>query len=468
MPKYLLVIDPIPTNRIQLSAVLEAAQYDVTTVGSAKDIKTLPQNDPDLLVLGLHQDQPAQALAAVKAAGLHPDTPVICLDADASPLRRLRALKAGAREFMARSIPSPLLLALVRGLLREGDAERECERRRMTATSFGFAEDRAPFATPERVACIMGRDAQKDLPGTLEAALPHRLEILSVQDALRDNGTGDEPDAYLIAPGTDEEALETLLPELRLRSHSRHAPVLVVHEDNPKHAIRALNLGASDIAQDTSSGDELAIRIDAILRRKRLRDMLRKTDEQSYRMAVTDPLTGLYNRRYAEAYLADLLMREAEQGRGYVLMLIDLDHFKAINDQHGHGAGDQVLRHVADRLRDNLRAGDLVARYGGEEFLIVLPDASTGEGEFTAERLRRAIGSAPVTLDSGETIAVTASIGVGYGAEEPFEEPILMTGTFDVPQPNCALSLDRLVGAADAALYRAKSAGRNRVEFSVS
>jgi two-component system cell cycle response regulator len=468
MPKYLLVIDPIPTNRIQLSAVLEAAQYDVTTVGSAKDIKTLPQNDPDLLVLGLHQDQPAQALAAVKAAGLHPDTPVICLDADASPLRRLRALKAGAREFMARSIPSPLLLALVRGLLREGDAERECERRRMTATSFGFAEDRAPFATPERVACIMGRDAQKDLPGTLEAALPHRLEILSVQDALRDNGTGDEPDAYLIAPGTDEEALETLLPELRLRSHSRHAPVLVVHEDNPKHAIRALNLGASDIAQDTSSGDELAIRIDAILRRKRLRDMLRKTDEQSYRMAVTDPLTGLYNRRYAEAYLADLLMREAEQGRGYVLMLIDLDHFKAINDQHGHGAGDQVLRHVADRLRDNLRAGDLVARYGGEEFLIVLPDASTGEGEFTAERLRRAIGSAPVTLDGGETIAVTASIGVGYGAEEPFEEPILMTGTFDVPQPNCALSLDRLVGAADAALYRAKSAGRNRVEFSVS
>lgn len=468
MPKYLLVIDPIPTNRIQLAAVLEAAQYEVTTVGSAKDIASLPQNDPDLLVLGLHQDQPAQALAVVKAAGLHPDTPVICLDADASPLRRLRALKAGAREFMARSIPSSLLLALVRGLLREGDAERECERRRMTATSFGFAEARAPFAPLERVACIMGSDAQESLPRTLEAALPHRLDILTVQDALRDNGTGDEPDAYLIAAGTDEDALETLLPELRLRSHSRHAPVLVVHGDNPNHAIRALNLGASDIAQDTSSGDELAIRIDAMLRRKRLRDMLRKTDEQSYQLAVTDPLTGLYNRRYAEAYLADLLMRKEEQGRGYVLMLMDLDHFKAINDQYGHGAGDQVLRHVADRLRDNLRAGDLVARYGGEEFLIVLPDASSGEGEFTAERIRRAVGNVPVMLESGETLSVTASIGVGYGMEEPFEEPVMKTGTFDVPQPHCALSLDRLVGAADAALYRAKSAGRNRVEFSVS
>ena len=468
MPKCLLIIDPIPTNRIRLAAILEAAQYDVVTAATAEEAAKGPQHSPDLLVLGLHHDHPDLALQRIKTAGLPADTPVICLDADASPARRVQALRSGAREFMPRKMPDSLLLARVRGLLREGDAERECERRRMTATSFGFSEARTPFATRGRVACVLGSGVSNDLPSVLAEATTHRLDVLSVQNALRDVGR-DNPDAYLVVPGNDDE-LETILPELRVRSHSRHAPVLVVHDaDLPVLAIRALNLGASDIAQDNSLVEELAIRIDAMLRHKHLRDMLRRTDEQSYRLAATDPLTGLYNRRYAEAYLADLLMREQEQGRGYVLMLVDLDYFKTINDTFGHSAGDQVLIKVAERLRDNLRAGDLVARYGGEEFLIVLPDASSGEGEFTAERLRKAVCREPVIVDDGTEIPVTASIGVGFGLEEAWPQPALKTGTFGGhAEPAPSLSLSRLVDAADAALYRAKNAGRNRVEFSVS
>lgn len=469
MPKCLLIIDPLPTNRIRLSAVFEAAQYDVFAIDSAHDIAPFDHPDPDLIVLGINGEQPIKALATLKSSGIAADIPVFCLDTDASPLRRLQALRNGAREMLARSAPDALLLARLRSLIRECDAERECERRRATATSFGFAEAMRPFGTPARVACVMASDAPSIVPDILSSALSHKLEVLTLEDALRGASTGDEPDAYLIAPGSDENALETLLPELRVRSHSRHAPVMVLHQFGKlTHAIRALNLGASDIAADTASGEELAIRINEMLRRKRLRDTLRQTDEQSYRLAVTDPLTGLYNRRYAEAYLADLLMREVDHKRGYALMIVDLDHFKVINDEYGHPVGDTVLCEVAVRLRDNLRAGDLVSRHGGEEFLVVLPDTDTAEGEMTAERLRTAIGETPISLGTGEKVHVTASIGVGFGHDHHEPEMVAKTGTFDAPALANPLSLQRLFDAADAALYRAKDAGRNRVEFSVS
>ncbi|MCV6593200.1 MAG: diguanylate cyclase [Silicimonas sp.] len=461
-----MIIDSVPTNRIRLAAALEAAHYDVVAVEAPQHVLRMPGLSPDLVLCGLHQEPPLRALHAIKTAGLSPETPVIFLDADASPLRRLQALKAGAREFMSRKIPDALLLARVRGLLREGEAERECARRRMTANSFGFADAPAAFDAPARVACVISPGVAPNLPDMLAAALPHRLDVLDMRETLRDAARGEDPDAYLVAPGTDDDALDAILPELRMRSHSRHAPVLVLHPDGDHDmALHALNLGASDIASDTSSGDELSLRIDEMLRRKRLRDQLRQTDEQSYRLAATDALTGLYNRRYAEAYLADLMMREHDSEQGHVVMLVDLDHFKEVNDTHGHGAGDLVLRQVAERLRDNLRAGDLVARYGGEEFLVVLPDASAEEGAYTAERLRRAVCGVPVGLENGTDIPVTASIGVGLGVDAAAVRPMLKTGTFDVALADPGVSFSRMLEAADSALYRAKNSGRNRVEL---
>lgn len=468
MPKSLLVIDPLPTHRIRLAAILEAAQYDVTAVASIAEVAQLAVTcRPDLVLLGLHDVSPASSLDGLRAAGIGPDVSVFCLDTVLTPERRLQALQAGARELMPLVLPDTLLLARVRSLIREGDAARECERRRVTATSFGFAEAHRPFALPSQVVCVASPEMAIDLAAKLRTALPHNLEFLSLEDALRDDSFGAEPDAYLIASDDRGHALEDTLPELRVRNHSRHAPVLVIHRaDDPRLAARALNMGASDVAADTASGEELAIRIEKMLRFKRLQDSLRKTDEQSYRLAATDPLTGLYNRRYADSYLADLLMRQKDHGRGYVLMLVDLDHFKLINDTHGHGAGDLVLCEVANRLRDNLRAGDLVARYGGEEFLVVLPDTDATEGELTARRLCKAIGAARYVLESRESIAVTASIGVSFGIDPTRSEVVLKTGTFDVIEPAVGSSMGQLINAADAALYRAKNAGRNRVEFS--
>ena len=465
MAKNVLVIDPVATNRIRLSALLEGAQYEVASAPSVGEVVAL-RAEPDLMILGL-AEKPAQSIASLATLQISADTPILCFDSDPSPLRRLLVLRAGAREVLPRTTPDALVRARLRGLIREGDAQRECERRRVTAASFGFAEASVEFTAEARIVCV---GETKNVPGIahLASTLPHKLDSLGVEDALREEADHNVPDAYVIVSGQNYRALDGLLPELRDRSHSHTAPLLVLYPaDRPDIATRALALGASDIAADNASGEELSIRIEEILRRKRQRDALRRSDEQSYRLAATDPLTGLYNRRYAEAYLGDLLMRAGEDQTGFALMIVDLDHFKSVNDRYGHSTGDRVLCEVAHRLRDNLRACDLVSRHGGEEFLVILPDTDQERAAITAERLRAAIANDPIRGERNEIVRVTASIGVATGSVT-MQMASVRTGTFDLAEPRTPLALSRVFEAADSALYRAKGDGRNRVEFSVS
>ena len=168
-------------------------------------------------------------------------------------------------------------------------------------------------------------------------------------------------------------------------------------------------------------------------------------DEQR-RAAVTDGLTGLHNRRFFEATLALEAEQVARSGRDLGLLVLDIDHFKRINDAHGHQAGDRVLRELASRLTAAIRGGDVIARYGGEEFVVLLRNTSVETVPEAAERLRRAVGDVPVVLADDLWLAVTVSVG---GAAWPVH----------------AHSADELVRVADQALYTAKRLGRNRVQI---
>jgi two-component system cell cycle response regulator len=185
--------------------------------------------------------------------------------------------------------------------------------------------------------------------------------------------------------------------------------------------------------------NELRARVRNQIRRKRYQDMLRADLDRSLELAVTDPLTGLRNRRYVRRHL-DAVLRNA----GAAVLLLDVDHFKAVNDTHGHAIGDGALREVAERVRVHLRSADVVARYGGEEFLVVMTGAMAEDGRLVAERLRQAVGSRPMIVD-GVSFPVTVSVGVAAGT--------------------AGSSGDDVISAADAALYRAKDNGRNRVEM---
>jgi diguanylate cyclase (GGDEF)-like protein len=159
--------------------------------------------------------------------------------------------------------------------------------------------------------------------------------------------------------------------------------------------------------------------------------------------SITDSLTGLFNRRHLFSLAEREFLRAQRYGRPLSAVMLDIDHFKRVNDTYGHAAGDQVLAEVAQRLRTSARHTDLIGRYGGEEFVLLLPETELPGAELLAERLRRAIAGAPMAT-SGGPLSISASLGVA------------------ATQPNVR-DAAALIDQADQALYAAKQAGRNRV-----
>src|SRR5947208_1363356 len=180
------------------------------------------------------------------------------------------------------------------------------------------------------------------------------------------------------------------------------------------------------------------------VRKKRYTERLRDNVQMSIEMAITDALTGLYNRRYMESHIGTLVEQAAARGKPLTVLVLDIDYFKAINDGHGHDSGDDVLREFAIRIKKSIRGIDLACRYGGEELVVLMPETDLAVATMVAERLRRRIASEPFSINKGaRVIDVTISIGIaGLGGND-----------------DAAAVLKR----ADQALYRAKRDGRNRV-----
>jgi two-component system cell cycle response regulator len=227
---------------------------------------------------------------------------------------------------------------------------------------------------------------------------------------------------------------------------TRNLPLLaVVDFDQRPRLIKALEIGVNDLLARPVDPGELCARAKTQIRRKRYTDYLRNNLDQSLELAVTDQLTGLHNRRYMDGQLTALVARAAHGGEPVCLLAVDIDHFKKINDGFGHDVGDEVLREFAVRLASNVRAVDLPVRHGGEEFLVVMPDTRIDDARRIAERLRLHVAGSPFRVMGGaEVLDVTISIGVA--ASLPGEA-----------------TPDGLLKRADAAMYEAKAAGRNRV-----
>ncbi len=168
------------------------------------------------------------------------------------------------------------------------------------------------------------------------------------------------------------------------------------------------------------------------------------------RSGFTDALTGWHNRRYLSVRLAEELARARRDGTRLVCLMLDIDHFKRVNDSWGHAAGDAVLRELAQRIESQVRASDVAARYGGEEFVVLLPGTDVASALLLAERIRQSVSTTPIDLPNGETVTITASIGISEVQPAPEADDLKTIG-------------DSLIARADVALYAAKAAGRDRV-----
>ena len=459
MSGRILIVDDLATNRIILKVKLNAACHETLQASSGAQALELARSEqPKMILLDMMLPDISGIDVCRRLRG-DPATqhiPVVIITASGDRASRLHALEAGADEFLTKPLNEVILLARIRSLMRARETEAELRLRTESWGEMDMAEAETAFTMPGRVG-LVASDAAIAI-GWRTALAPHlpaRMQILSPSAALADTDEGSAPDFYMIAEDLGAHGSgQRLVADLRSRLASRHAAIaLTLHQPDPDSAAMALDLGASDLLTLPLDAQETALRIRMHIDRKRRTDALRRAVSQRLRMAITDPLTGLHNRRYALAHLDRIAARARETGRRYAVMVLDLDRFKSVNDTWGHAAGDAVLEAVAGRLRHNLRPTDLVARIGGEEFLIALPDATIGTARLTAERLCRVIAETPVDLPDGRgAVEVTASVGLALGPE-------LSSDDAEAPARDT-------LGRADAALLAAKSEGRNQVMLS--
>ncbi|MEM9011536.1 MAG: PleD family two-component system response regulator [Pseudomonadota bacterium] len=456
MSGRILVVDDIATNRELLKAKLATSYYDVILAEDGEAaLEIAAREQPDIVLLdvqmpGLDGHEVCQRLKAA------PDTahiPVVMVTAHESPEERLRGLEAGADDFLAKPINDMALFARMRSLMRMKMMFDELRWRDSTSRELGLDS------------FIGAMDLDSDGPGSVLIAAADRVagdllgtrlhQRLGVTVMVADNEHAalnlaqlEAPDAFIVHQhlGDDGDGMR-LLSALRARTDTRGAAViLVVDEGDMDAAAQALDLGVSDYIMMPFDLNELAARLRSQVRRKKIADRLRSNVRDGLRLAVIDPLTGLFNRRYAMQHLGKIIDRGRATSGDVAVMMLDLDRFKSINDRYGHDAGDVVLKEFARRLLANVRGLDLVARLGGEEFFVAMPETDTVAAGLVAERVRRAVANTPVFMPDGTAIEVTVSIGIALDCGRD-EEP------------------EALIKCADRALYLSKREGRNRVSF---
>ena len=245
-------------------------------------------------------------------------------------------------------------------------------------------------------------------------------------------------------PGLDGVTLCRLVRQAQLPSIYI---LLLTSHGAVTHAVEGLRAGANDFIRKPADASELLARLEVGRRVVHLEQSLREANAQIERMSVTDPLLGIFNRRYLHYKLREEIARARRYQRPLAVLMADLDKFKTINDQHGHHAGDVVLQHMVALASSVLRQPvDWIARYGGEEFVIVLPETQAPEAVAVAEKIRCLYAATPAVLPSGE-VCVTASFGVA-----------MLDDATSLDEVG-----DHLLREADRALYQSKNGGRDRV-----
>jgi two-component system, cell cycle response regulator len=448
MTARIMIVDDVPANTRLLEAKLSAEYYLVTCVRNGFEALQIARDwQPDLILLdimmpGMDGYECCRRLKA-DLATLH--IPIVMVTALGEPSERVRGLEVGADDFLTKPVDYDTLLARVQSLVRFKRLLDEWRVRAQTARALGLASE------PMLALSVAGAHAlivdDWDLGAlSMESALltdgiiPSRArstaEALAMTQAV-------SFDLIVISLSIVEDDPLRLVASLRAADPTHDTPLLLVADpDERDRVVRGFALGATDWLTLPVDDNELRARARNQIRRKFYQDRLRSDLGTALELALTDPLTGLYNQRYLRRHLSLLL--EGSQGRELSVLMLDVDHFKSVNDRYGHAAGDKVLRLIAETLRDNTRVFDSLSRYGGEEFVVVMPGSGRDDAVAAGERLRAAVERAEFRTPTGEREPLTISVGVAC-----------TLGT--------RLNSDVLLNSADQALYAAKRAGRNQV-----
>jgi two-component system cell cycle response regulator len=456
MPARVLVVDDLIPNVKLLSAKLQAEYFDVITASSGQEaLEKIAAAPPDLVLLDVMMPgmDGFEVCRRLKSDPKTTHIPIVMITALSDSENRVRGLEAGADDFLTKPVNDIALFARVRSLIRLKLTSDQWRLREKTSHQFAMLEDDRPImeepADKARVLLVEdGRSVAERIVSTLSHDQDEIIVRINTAEAMADIDDARGYDLIMISLLLAHEDGLRLCSHLRSRETTRQTPILLLaDEQEMKRVAKGLELGANDYILRPIDRNELLARVRSQIRQKRYQDRLVANYAASLSMALTDALTGLFNRRYVMQHLERLLARSGEQKKIFAVLMLDIDHFKKVNDSYGHPAGDTVLREFAHRIQRHMRNFDLVARIGGEEFLAILPDVDVGMVGTIASRLCAVIADEPiVATPDGIKLDVTASIGVTLAGE--FHEQV-----------------DTVLKRADTALYRAKNSGRNRVEM---
>lgn len=445
MSARILAVDDVPANLRLLEAKLGAEYYEVITASRGEEaLLKAWREQPDVILLDVMMPG-MDGFETCRRLKADPETrhiPVVMITALDQREDRLRGLAEGAEDFLSKPFDDVQLLARVKSLARLKVVIDELRSREASGKRMGVIDTDAAGVNGQGGRILVVDDSPRQAE-KIRRALEADHTVMMMGDASESSGGLDLFVVSVVAESFDGLKL---IARLHSGDAAKHLPILaVVDPDDASRTVRALELGAHDIVHRPIDPDELAARARSLVKRKRYLDALRQSLDQSLELAVTDQMTGLFNRRYLAGQLEPLVQRAARGGESVALLVADIDLFKRINDGFGHDVGDEVIKEFAARLATNFRPMDIACRYGGEEFVVVMPGTRGDYACLVAERLRRHVAGSPFPIRGGaERIDVTVSIGVAVTEQG-------------------ADTAERLLKRADEALYKAKQTGRNRV-----
>jgi two-component system cell cycle response regulator len=450
MTARVLVVDDILANVKLLEARLAAEYFEVLTAHSGRealDVCARERVDVVLLDVMMPGMDGFEACRRLKADPATHHLPVVMVTALDQPSDRVQGLESGADDFLTKPVDDIALVTRVRNLARLKVSNDEMLMRAATGRQLGLADGAAlEEALSERAGRILVVDDPPRSAARLVEALSkaHRAEAESDAQLALLRLAEQSYDLLVVSLSMTEADGLRLCSQVRSLERTRHLPIVILVEPGEDaRLLRGLDMGVNDYLMRPVDRHELMARVRTQIKRKRHSDYLRSRLEESVELSIIDPLTGLYNRRYLESHMRTLFGEALRSGRAFSVLLADIDHFKHVNDAHGHDGGDAVLKEFSTRLRRNTRSVDLACRLGGEEFMIVMPETDLARACQVGERLRACVAAQSFQIGD-VSIRITASVGLA--TLESLEE-----------------TTDMVFKRADNALYAAKRRGRNRV-----
>jgi two-component system cell cycle response regulator len=451
MTARVLVVDDIDFNVKLLNTRLKQEYYTVfEAINGKQAIEKVKQVNPDIILMDIMMPE-MDGFEATKIIKNDPETehiPIVMVTALNAQEDRVKGLECGADDFLTKPINDTALFARIKSLVRLKTMFDELRLRDKASQQMGITSS-TDIEARHRIEGAKVLLIEDDV--IQSEKIKDRLKTAKIEVDITENladsiAAVERKDYHLIMVSTllvAEDGLR-LCSELRSQDKARNIPVLILVDEHDERAInKGLEMGVNDYLITPIDFNEMMARCKTQIIKKNYQDQLKDKYVSTVEQSVKDGLTGLHNRRFFDTHFANLVEQSKASRKDLSVVMVDIDHFKSVNDKYGHQAGDAVLKEVSRRLTMSLRAADMSARYGGEEFVVLLPETDVQSAKYVTERLRLLVENNEFDISvEPKQIKCTASFGLAALKEG------------DTP--------DSLLKRADECLYKAKETGRNK------